>query len=72
LDKKFEHLESILTWAFSRQFTIAVGFDHDHRNISIDNIGRIAKGLKVEPWRLLKDIDCGACAPLSRSYRLGA
>jgi transcriptional regulator with XRE-family HTH domain len=25
------------------------------RNVSIDNIGRIAKGLHVEPWRLLKD-----------------
>jgi len=24
-------------------------------NISIDNIARIAKGLKVEPWRLLRD-----------------
>jgi DNA-binding XRE family transcriptional regulator len=25
------------------------------RNVSIDNIGRIAKGLRVEPWTLLKD-----------------
>ncbi len=25
------------------------------RNISIDNIARIAKGLEVEPWKLLKD-----------------
>jgi transcriptional regulator with XRE-family HTH domain len=25
------------------------------RNVSIDNVARIAKGLKVEPWRLLKD-----------------
>jgi Helix-turn-helix len=25
------------------------------RNVSIDSIGRIAKGLHVEPWRLLKD-----------------
>jgi transcriptional regulator with XRE-family HTH domain len=25
------------------------------RNVSIDNIGRIAKGLRVEAWRLLKD-----------------
>jgi transcriptional regulator with XRE-family HTH domain len=24
------------------------------RNVSIDNIARIAKGLHVEPWRLLK------------------
>ena len=25
------------------------------RNVSIDNIGRIAKGLKVEAWKLLRD-----------------
>jgi transcriptional regulator with XRE-family HTH domain len=25
------------------------------RNVSIDNIARIAKGLKIEPWKLLKD-----------------
>jgi len=25
------------------------------RNVSIDNIARIAKGLHVEPWRLLKN-----------------
>lgn len=25
------------------------------RNVSIDNIARIAKALGVEPWRLLKD-----------------
>jgi transcriptional regulator with XRE-family HTH domain len=25
------------------------------RNVSIDNIARIAKGLQVEPWRLLKN-----------------
>jgi transcriptional regulator with XRE-family HTH domain len=25
------------------------------RNVSIDNIGRIAKGLRVEPWTLLRD-----------------
>jgi transcriptional regulator with XRE-family HTH domain len=24
-------------------------------NVSIDNIARIAKGLQVEPWKLLKD-----------------
>ena len=28
--------------------------ERSDRNVSIDNIGRIAKGLKVEPWRLLK------------------
>jgi hypothetical protein len=25
------------------------------RNVSIDNIARIAKALAVEPWKLLKD-----------------
>jgi transcriptional regulator with XRE-family HTH domain len=25
------------------------------RNVSIDNIARIAKGLNVEPWKLLKE-----------------
>jgi transcriptional regulator with XRE-family HTH domain len=29
--------------------------ERPERNVSIDNIGRIAKGLRVEPWRLLKD-----------------
>jgi transcriptional regulator with XRE-family HTH domain len=25
------------------------------RNVSIDNIARIAKGLRTDPWKLLKD-----------------
>ncbi len=25
------------------------------RNVSIDNIARIAKGLEIETWRLLRD-----------------
>lgn len=25
------------------------------RNVSVDNIARIAKGLGVEPWKLLKE-----------------
>jgi transcriptional regulator with XRE-family HTH domain len=29
--------------------------ERSERNVSIDNIARIAKGLKVEPWLLLKD-----------------
>jgi len=29
--------------------------ERSERNVSIDNIARIAKGLQVEPWRLLKD-----------------
>jgi transcriptional regulator with XRE-family HTH domain len=30
--------------------------ERSERNISIDNIFRIAKGLQVEPWKLLKDV----------------
>jgi transcriptional regulator with XRE-family HTH domain len=29
--------------------------ERSERNVSIDNIARIAKGLKVEPWKLHKD-----------------
>jgi ribosome-binding protein aMBF1 (putative translation factor) len=29
--------------------------ERSERNVSIDNIARIAKGLGVEPWKLLKD-----------------
>jgi transcriptional regulator with XRE-family HTH domain len=29
--------------------------ERSERNVSIDNIARIAKGLHVEPWKLLKD-----------------
>ena len=29
--------------------------ERSERNVSIDNIARIARGLKTEPWRLLKD-----------------
>jgi DNA-binding XRE family transcriptional regulator len=29
--------------------------ERSERNVSIDNIARIAKGLKAEPWLLLKD-----------------
>ena len=29
--------------------------ERSERNVSIDNIERIAKGLSVEPWVLLKD-----------------
>ncbi len=28
--------------------------ERSERNVSIDNVARIAKGLGVEPWRLLK------------------
>lgn len=29
--------------------------ERSERNVSIDNIGRIARGLRVEPWTLLRD-----------------
>ena len=29
--------------------------ERSERNVSIDNIARIAKGLRVDPWTLLKD-----------------
>ena len=29
--------------------------ERSERNVSIDNIARIAKGLQVEPWKLLRD-----------------
>ena len=28
--------------------------ERSERNVSIDNISRIAKGLQIEPWKLLK------------------
>lgn len=35
--------------------TYLSAIERSERNISIDNIARIAKGLKVEPWRLLRE-----------------
>lgn len=29
--------------------------ERSERNVSIDNIGRITRGLEVEAWKLLKD-----------------
>jgi transcriptional regulator with XRE-family HTH domain len=37
----------------NRSYLSAV--ERSERNVSIDNIDRIAKGLKVEAWKLLKD-----------------
>ena len=34
--------------------TYLSGVERSKRNVSIDNISRIAKGLQVEPWKLLK------------------
>jgi transcriptional regulator with XRE-family HTH domain len=35
--------------------TYLSGVERSERNVSIDNIARIARGLRVEPWKLLKD-----------------
>lgn len=35
--------------------TYLSGVERSERNVSIDNIARIAKGLGVEPWKLLKN-----------------
>ena len=35
--------------------TYLSAIERSERNVSIDNIARIAKGLQVEPWKLLKD-----------------
>ncbi|NOJ48535.1 helix-turn-helix transcriptional regulator [Bradyrhizobium sp. WSM 1744] len=34
--------------------TYLSGVERSERNVSIDNIARIAKGLDVEPWKLLR------------------
>jgi transcriptional regulator with XRE-family HTH domain len=35
--------------------TYLSGVERSERNVSIDNIARIAKGLRIEPWKLLRD-----------------
>ena len=35
--------------------TYLSGVERSERNVSIDNIARIARGLKVKPWMLLDD-----------------
>ncbi|WP_334407926.1 helix-turn-helix domain-containing protein [Bradyrhizobium sp. AZCC 2289] len=39
--------------------TYLSGVERSERNVSIDNIARIAKGLRVAPSRLLEDIQRG-------------
>jgi transcriptional regulator with XRE-family HTH domain len=36
--------------------TYLSGVERSERNVSIDNIARIARGLGVEAWRLLRDV----------------
>jgi transcriptional regulator with XRE-family HTH domain len=35
--------------------TYLSGVERSERNVSIDNIARIARGLQIDPWKLLKD-----------------
>jgi transcriptional regulator with XRE-family HTH domain len=35
--------------------TYLSGVEPSERNVSIDNIARIAKGLRVDPWKLIRD-----------------
>jgi transcriptional regulator with XRE-family HTH domain len=35
--------------------TYLSAIERAERNISIDNIARIAEGLQIDPWKLLKD-----------------
>jgi transcriptional regulator with XRE-family HTH domain len=35
--------------------TYLSGVERSERNVSIENIARIARGLRVEPWKLLRD-----------------
>jgi DNA-binding XRE family transcriptional regulator len=35
--------------------TYLSAIERAERNVSIDNIARVAKGLQTDPWRLLKD-----------------
>jgi hypothetical protein len=32
-----------------------IAVERSERNVSINNIARIAKGLRIEPWKLLRD-----------------
>ena len=35
--------------------TYLSGVERSERNVSIDDIARIARGLRIEPWKLLRD-----------------
>ena len=35
--------------------TYLSSIERSERNISVDNIERISKGLRIEPWKLLRD-----------------
>jgi transcriptional regulator with XRE-family HTH domain len=35
--------------------TYLSGVERAERNVSIDSIARIARGLRIEPWKLLRE-----------------
>jgi transcriptional regulator with XRE-family HTH domain len=35
--------------------TYLSGVERSERNVSVDNIARIAKGLRIEPWKPLRE-----------------
>jgi transcriptional regulator with XRE-family HTH domain len=43
----------VFSVAYNRTYLRAI--ERAERNVSIDNIARIARGLGVEPWMLLRD-----------------
>jgi transcriptional regulator with XRE-family HTH domain len=44
-----------LAHEFGINRTYLTGVERSERNVSIDNIARIARGLKVKAWTLLDD-----------------
>ena len=46
--------QEALAHEISLNRTYLSSVERSERNVSIDNIARIAKGLGVEPWKLLK------------------
>jgi transcriptional regulator with XRE-family HTH domain len=47
--------QEALTHELGINRTYLSGVERSERNVSIDNIARIARGLKVKPWTLLDD-----------------
>jgi transcriptional regulator with XRE-family HTH domain len=62
LAKNMRTLRKARGWS-QEAFADEIGIDRTYcgsveraeRNVSIDNVARIAKALAVEPWKLLKD-----------------
>ena len=44
-----------LTYECAINRTYVSSVERSERNVSIDNVDRVAKGLQIEPWRLPKD-----------------